>query len=229
MNLERLNINLGSVGGTKIKLHSSMVIFWGVITLLSLGQGLAGIITQFLVLLVIYTSVLVHELAHVTVARKLYKIPCPTIWLSPIGGMAMINANALVNPKVELTVSAAGPLCSLALGFAFWGANALDHNAATGLCCKVNFIIAFFNLIPAFPLDGGRIFRSVLTMVLQAWGPRKTSFGKAYNRSTRITVWVAVGFALIGVVVGLKTTQYEISVISVLVGLVAFAERSRLS
>ena len=113
----------------------------------------------------LFVSVVLHELSHSLVAIK-HGIPVREIDLFIFGGVAMIEEEA-PSPKVEFLVAAAGPLCSFTLGFLFYILAVLYpvddlFNGIINYLMFVNFALALFNLVPAFPLDGGRILRSII-------------------------------------------------------------------
>jgi len=115
--------------------------------------------------ILLFASVVLHELSHSLVAIK-HGIPVREIDLFIFGGVAMIEEEA-PSPKVEFLVAAAGPLCSFILGFLFYILALLYPvddllNGIINYLMLVNFALALFNLVPAFPLDGGRILRSII-------------------------------------------------------------------
>jgi len=188
--------NLGRVFGIQFRLHYTWFIIFALVTLslvapnwLSLPQWVIGVITSLL----FFTSVLAHELAHSLVAR-FYGITVKSITLFILGGVAQI-AREPTRPGVELKIATAGPACSLVIGGLFgliWlltkGVFAPVAEIA-GWLAIINVVLVVFNLIPGFPLDGGRVFRSLL------W-----YFTGNYKRSTQIAVRVGqgVGYTFIG-------------------------------
>ncbi|MCE9625208.1 MAG: site-2 protease family protein, partial [Deltaproteobacteria bacterium] len=116
----------------------------------------------------LFLSILFHELAHSLVGRH-YRLPMDGITLFIFGGVAEMRVEA-VSPRVEFLMSAVGPLASggLALVFFFLRHFAEAHEINRGLelifyyLGFMNLLLALFNLVPAFPLDGGRMFRSLL-------------------------------------------------------------------
>ena len=129
--------------------HNPIIyIFWGIISSIFL-----------------FISVLLHELAHSIVALK-FKIPVREIILFIFGGVAMMEDEA-PSPKVEFSVAIAGPIMSFLLGIIF-GIFAILYpyndllNGFLNYLMFVNFGIGLFNLVPAFPLDGGKILRSII-------------------------------------------------------------------
>ncbi len=121
----------------------------------------------FLGALLLFASIVVHELAHSLVARR-HGLPMKGITLFIFGGVAEMDSEP-PNAKAEFLMAAAGPLTSIAIGAIFygltWSAQGVWPVAAVGVLSYlywINWILAAFNLIPAFPLDGGRILRSAL-------------------------------------------------------------------
>jgi len=121
----------------------------------------------FATALLLFVSVLVHELAHALVARA-RGIPVERITLFIFGGVAEMRMEAR-RPIDEFVLTIVGPLASLTLAGVFWtatqGAMAAGSDPAVLLAAtlaQLNLILAVFNMVPAFPLDGGRVLRSVL-------------------------------------------------------------------
>ena len=131
-----------------------------------LGSGFYWLL-GFAAALLLFFSVLIHELAHATAARS-RGIPVERITLFIFGGVAEMRMQAK-RPRDEFVLTIVGPLSSLGLAGAFWG---IGHGAlaaggeASALLsftlARLNLILAVFNMVPAFPLDGGRVLRSVL-------------------------------------------------------------------
>jgi len=124
---------------------------------------LAGILASIGLLI----CVLLHELAHSLVAIKYFGVDISSITLFIFGGVSAFTGDA-VSPKQEFFVAIAGPLCSAALGGIFEGIGMAvrPKEELTGIAIwwlgTVNIILAVFNAIPAFPLDGGRILRAII-------------------------------------------------------------------
>src|SRR3989338_4582592 len=115
--------------------------------------------------LLLFISVLLHELAHSLVA-KAKRIPVRSITLFFFGGVAGITKEEM-KPSIELKMSLAGPLFSLILSGLFYllhqfNGGSIFLTAISFYLYQLNFILAIFNLIPGYPLDGGRAFRAVL-------------------------------------------------------------------
>jgi Zn-dependent protease/predicted transcriptional regulator len=139
----------------------------------------------------LFGSVVFHELFHSLVARR-HNLPMKGITLFIFGGVAQMGGEP-TSPKVEFLVAIAGPLSSIALGFIFWGIyraglNSMDPDTLgiLGYLAFINWVLAVFNLIPAFPLDGGRILRSAL------W-----HWKGDLRRATRIASSIGSGFGIL--------------------------------
>tara|TARA_R110002096_G_scaffold433381_2_gene651978 strand:+ start:20973 stop:21716 length:744 start_codon:yes stop_codon:yes gene_type:complete len=154
---------------------AAVLLFWG---------GLSGI---FVVLLA-FGSVILHELGHALAARKL-GVGVSSIELHFFGGVASLTSQPK-SANDEAIIAAAGPAVSFALaalGYALFAGTGL---AVFGLLGAVNLVIAIFNLLPALPMDGGRIFRALLS--------KRVGFTRATEVSVTISRVVAVGFGVVG-------------------------------
>ncbi|HEY3363735.1 MAG TPA: site-2 protease family protein [Symbiobacteriaceae bacterium] len=161
---------------------------WLFAILLALAAG-AGYTTEALILL---GSLAAHETAHLFVAWVL-GVQVEELVLTPLGGMARMDSALETDPQAETSVALAGPfqsffLAGLALfltGDRFW------DQRLVRFCFETNASLAFFNLIPALPLDGGRALRGLLA---QRWGYRRVTGWMA--RLGRLCGIVMVGTAL---------------------------------
>lgn len=117
----------------------------------------------------LFVTVLIHELAHSFTARA-NGLPVNTITLFIFGGVSNLTREPQT-PKIELLVAIAGPLASLVLSGIFYvlyiaaRSGPSEVYAVLGYLASVNLILAIFNLIPGFPLDGGRVLRAIIWMV----------------------------------------------------------------
>lgn len=146
--------------------------------------------------LLFFASIVVHELGHALTAAR-FGIGTRRITLSPIGGLAEIEREA-ETPAQEGAIAVAGPITSLLLGALFLGLYAIVRSfnvpfgGITVYLGWVNIALALFNLIPGYPMDGGRVLRAVVWAVT-----------KSYLRGTRVAAQVgalvAIGFVGIGV------------------------------
>ena len=192
---------IGRLFGIQVRLHYTWFIIFTLVTVslvypnwLNLFSWVMGIITSLL----FFASVLAHELAHSLVGRA-SGVPIKSITLFIFGGMAHMTREAK-RATEELKMAAAGPACSLAISGFFgllflWfrtqGALAPLADMARWLAL-VNVMLAVFNLIPGFPLDGGRVFRSLLW---QGTGN--------YTRSTIIATRVGQGVGYLFILGGI--------------------------
>jgi len=190
------NISLGRVFGIPLRLHYTWFIIFAWVTFLLVfsvadqtypieQRIILGILTSLL----FFASVITHELAHSILAIR-NNIPVKEITLFVFGGVSQITKEA-TSPRAELLIAIVGPLTSLALAGIFYGlylllAGTQQILAASSMqwLALINVILAVFNLIPGFPLDGGRIFRALV------W--QRTH---DYHRATRIATKVGQGIA----------------------------------
>jgi Zn-dependent protease len=115
--------------------------------------------------LLLFVSVFLHELSHALVAIE-HGVPVSGIRLHVFGGVSEMDAEP-PTPRAELLIAAVGPLTSFVIAALCYGLGQALHGppwvaALTGYLAAVNFIIALFNLVPGFPLDGGRLLRALL-------------------------------------------------------------------
>jgi Zn-dependent protease len=177
---------LGAILGFPVEINLSFLLLLAFV-FLAFG-GLPGVILMLLV----FGSVQLHELGHAVVARQL-GVRVSGIELSFFGGAAkMVQLPRTATH--ELLIAAAGPAVSLVLGGLGLGLGALTHVSLLSWLGWTNFVIAAFNLIPALPMDGGRILRALLT--------RRMDFVRATDAAVTVARVVAIGFVLWAVVGG---------------------------
>ena len=152
----------------------------------TLSGGMRYVVAAAFVVL-LYVSVLVHELSHSVVARG-YGLPVRRILLYPLGGISEIEREA-PTPGREFAVAGAGPALSLVLGAVGWGLAQLVPYGVTGALIRqlmvANVIVGLFNLLPGLPLDGGRMLRAVIWKIT-----------KRPTTATLAAAWVGRGLAL---------------------------------
>src|SRR6266852_8059494 len=204
-------IQIGRINGIPIFLHPSWFLIFALIAYSFVSEfdalhldipipqlwGL-GLMTSAL----FFGSLVFHEMAHSVIAKH-YKIPVVSITLFIFGGVARIGRDPS-RAIEEFNIAVAGPISSFLLAGGFGtvylaaGTNQVLQ-ALAGSLSLINLSLALFNLLPGFPLDGGRIFRAII------WG-----FTKDYSRSTRIAARsgqvVAYGLIALGAV--LAVTGY---------------------
>jgi Zn-dependent protease len=177
---------LGAMFGFPIEINLSFLMLLALV-FVAFG-GVAGVVIVCLA----FASVLLHELGHALVARRL-GVRVSGIELGFFGGAAkMIDMPRTSNH--EVAIAAAGPAVSLVLAGLGLGLGALTHFSLVSWLGWTNLIIALFNLIPALPMDGGRILRALLS--------RKMDFVRATDVSVKVARVAAIGFALFGLAYG---------------------------
>lgn len=145
---------------------------------------------------VFFASILLHEMSHSILARR-YGIPVSSITLFVFGGVSSLTKEP-ENARQEFWIAIVGPLTSIAIG-AFFGVlyfvlRSVDTGASdiSGHLALINIAIGIFNLIPGFPLDGGRVLRSIF------WSRKRNLVG-ATRLASRVGVAVAYGIMAVGV------------------------------
>jgi Zn-dependent protease len=170
------SINLFRIFGIQLSVHASFLLLLAYYAVEGWQDGgLAGLLWNVTLIVLFFACVVLHELGHSLTARR-YGVRVPRILLMPIGGMAEFDRIPR-KPSAELLITIAGPavnfvLVLLLLPF-FWKALWSDLPIAEytwgelGLQLLVaNLIMGLFNLLPVFPMDGGRIFRALLAIKL---------------------------------------------------------------
>ncbi len=197
-------LRIGRIFGIPIYLHASWFIIFALITL-SLGtqfnapgshwtdaqRWTLGVITSLL----FFASVVFHELSHSIVARH-YRIPVDSITLFVFGGLARIERDP-DSGRQEFNIAIAGPLSSLFLAGCFWLIAHFVHGSemitvAAGWLARINFLLALFNLVPGFPLDGGRVLRGIV------WGITGN-----FTRASQIASTSGRAFAYVMIFIGI--------------------------
>lgn len=205
------SLKLGKILGIPVRVHWTMLFL---VMLMSWGAGLLGLAAGLASLVLLFASIVAHELAHAMAARR-YGIDTTEILLLPLGGVAKI-AGEPATGKQEVVIALAGPAMSLGLA-ALTGVGAvlaapfpLLHGVLFALA-SANLMLGLFNLLPAFPMDGGRVLRGALR--------GRSGMLDATRTSAKVARWLAVPMALTGVLLG------NFSLV-LLAGFVWFAARS---
>ncbi len=154
------SIGIGKLFGIEIKLH------WTFIMLLLLTLFLSTLpppsLSLFAFIVILFTMVLLHELAHSLVSKH-YKIAVKKIILVPLGGMSIIDFEG-VEPRILARIAAAGPIASIVLAMVFGALYLYLPGGALGsfleLLFLINALLGIGNILPAFPLDGGKVLKN---------------------------------------------------------------------
>lgn len=198
------SLKLFSVRGISIRMHATfpLILIWAAVQFGVLsGGGVPGAVFGVIVVSLLFVIVTLHELGHSFAALN-YGVPVEQIVLLPIGGVAQLK-EIPENPVQELVIAVAGPAVNFALAVLF-GAVALAFNISLSNVVEIftrapeitfesiflytfyyNLFLAVFNLLPAFPMDGGRILRALLATRIR------------YSRATAVAVSIGRGIAFL--------------------------------
>lgn len=206
------SLKLFSVRGIDVRLHFTfpLILFWAAFQFGAAGGSMSSALFGVIAVSLLFVLVTLHEFGH-SFAAMHYGVPVKQIVLSPIGGVAQLQ-HIPDNPVQEFVISIAGPAVNfviavlmalfipiLGLGVtdfmtALSGTAGLTITAVFAYVFAYNIFLALFNLIPAFPLDGGRVFRSLLAM--------KLDYGQATNIAATVGKAFAVMMGLYGLLNG---------------------------
>ncbi len=191
MRREGFSLRMGSVAGIPIRLHGSLLAAIGLFLVLRPTPGLSGVAMVLLGAVALFGSVLAHELGHALAARRL-GLRTADISLYPFGGIARL-VDLPRTARQELIVAVAGPLVSAALAglsllLALLAGPSGALRGGLELLAGINLTLTLFNLLPALPMDGGRVLRALLAS--------RMGFARATETSSGIGRWLA--FAMIG-------------------------------
>src|SRR5580692_9311164 len=212
------SLKIASVFGIELRINLSFLLLLGFFWFRFYQEGgLSGALQGVLYILILFACVTLHEFGHAFAARG-FGIKTRDITLYAIGGVARLN-RIPEKPWQELVVAVAGPLVNVVIAAALFlvmhvssGFQEVDllENPRIALLDKVawaNVLLILFNLIPAFPMDGGRVLRALLAMVTP------------YARATQIAAWIGQGLAVVFVILGFKYNAILIFIgISIFIG-----------
>ncbi|MCB0582358.1 MAG: site-2 protease family protein [Phaeodactylibacter sp.] len=201
------SLKIARIAGINVYLHWTFLILlaWIFISSLNAGQNTTEAFTGVAFVVALFACVVLHEFGHALTARR-YGIQTQRITLLPIGGLAMLEKMP-EKPRQELAVALAGPAVNVVIAIVLF-----IYIKASGLSLPtsqledpsqitlgkyflpnllfVNVLLFAFNLIPAFPMDGGRVLRALLSM--------KYDRATATNIAARIGQFLAIGFVFFG-------------------------------
>jgi len=192
----RFSIKVASVFGTEVRIHVYFLLLlaWYWFRGYQIA-GLPGAIQAVLFILALFACVLLHEFGHAFAARA-FGIRTPDITLWPFGGLARLN-RIPDTPWQEIVVALAGPLVNVVIAAALFfliqgsaGLQEIEHLESPRIAFLaklliINVWLVLFNLIPAFPMDGGRVLRALLAMAMP------------YTTATLIAARIGQGIAIL--------------------------------
>ncbi len=202
---KKWSLYLGSVSGIKLYIHWSflIIIVWIFLMYFRMGHGFRAGMEGVAFILVLFACVVLHELGHALTAKR-FKVLTRDITLYPIGGIASLESMP-AEPLQELQVTLAGPAVNVVIGVLLWiylkvtdqmpdlaairSGNMFNLPFAFNIM-YANIVLAVFNLIPAFPMDGGRVLRSLLALKIDQM--------KATEIAARIGQFLAILFVFFG-------------------------------
>lgn len=221
------SLYIGSVAGIPIYLHVTFLLLLAVIAFAPKEKGEA-LFGGLALVIAVFASVALHELGHALMAR-LFGIKTDDIVLYPIGGVARLRS--MGENLQEFWIALAGPAVNVAIASTIaiylyfsgrWSA-ALNVEVVDSLAARtlpeflerlmvINVVLVLFNMVPAFPMDGGRVLRSLLTMVVSK------------ERATSIAASIGQALAIVFVLVGLVAGQVFLMIIGIFVFMAAGQE-----
>jgi Zn-dependent protease/predicted transcriptional regulator len=191
------SLKIGEYKGIPVKIHATflLIIIWVAASYWMQGHDVNTTIQGIIFVLALFACVVLHEFGHALMAQK-YHIKTRDITLLPIGGVARLERMP-DDPKQELWVALAGPAVNVVIAaiiyFGMMLTNAFEPISSLkmtsgsfwGRLMMVNIFLVAFNILPAFPMDGGRVLRSILAMRMD------------YTRATQIAANIGQGMALL--------------------------------
>ena len=215
---------IGRFAGTEIKVHLTFLIlvaFWAFAGYQE--DGGAGAMRASVMLLSLFACVVLHEFGHILMAKR-FGVRTPDVILLPIGGVARLE-RIPSEPRQELLIAIAGPAVTLAIALLCFLALSLDgapprlgwletDQTLVDFLFRANVLLLGFNLIPAFPMDGGRVLRAVLASRM------------GLVRGTRVAATLGQALAMVGGLYGLTRGAPVLALIAFFVFLGAGAEAS---
>jgi len=216
------SLRIGTVAGTGVFLHWSFLLLFGWLFISQVFEyGFIAALQALLFIGTVFLCVTLHEIGHATMARQ-FGIRTQDITLLPIGGVARL-CRIPEEPKKELLIALAGPVvnvviaASLYAGMLISGLNvlpiegSLTESSYLSSIFWFNVVVVAFNMLPAFPMDGGRVFRALLA--------RRRSHVEATQSAARIGQTIAIAFVFIGLM-----SNWLLAIVGVFVFLGATAE-----
>ncbi len=197
----RWSLSIGTISGTAVRVHITFLLFLGWIFAADYASGGPDEAwTGLLFMVLLFACVLAHEFGHIFTARA-FGVSTPNVTLLPIGGVAQLE-RIPEEPRQEFLIAIAGPAVNVVIAFGLvlagahlnGGALASVDSAQISMVdrlANVNLFLAVFNMIPAFPMDGGRVLRALLASRM------------GYTRATEVAAATGQGVAFLLGFIGL--------------------------
>lgn len=215
---------IGTWAGISVFVHWTFIIMMGgfFVFFLMKGGSLVAALSAVALVAAAFGCVILHEYGHALMARR-FNIPTLDITMYPIGGIARLKGMP-EDPKQEFLIAIAGPLVNVAIAGVLYVINSAQGRAmdldlvlgsqttVLGLLMWMNIAMAAFNMLPAFPMDGGRVLRAGLASKI------------GYSRGTQIAGMVGMGMAVIFATVGILNFNFVLVFIAIFVFLGAKQE-----
>jgi Zn-dependent protease len=224
---------IGTFRKIEVKIHSSFAIAIGWVIYhfgWSTGGGFGGVVYGLVLMTLVFGCVILHEFGHSLMAQE-YGVKVRNITLFPFGGAAFIEQMP-IRSRSEMLITIAGPVVNVAIAFAllpiivlmgiFNGSSSvgdyihyLDEASLGGLIVYLffaNVTLFLFNLLPAFPMDGGRLIRAALASVMSR------------ERSTAIAVGLGVAAAIAMFIAGVWLRDFALPLVAIFILVAAYGE-----
>src|SRR6185503_19517713 len=197
---------LGRIAGIALYVHATFLLLlaWVAISEYQSSHDAAAAARGVIFVLAVFAMVVLHELGHALAARR-YGVKTRDITLLPIGGVARLERMPR-EPKQELWVAIAGPLVNVAIAITLFillvairlskSTFLASQDSFITLLMRINLFLIAFNLLPAFPMDGGRVLRALLARRLE------------YVRATRIAARIGQVMAIFFILAGLYSLVF---------------------
>ncbi len=217
------SFRLARIMGTDVKVHVTFLLLLAFRAFERYSsQGQAAAVFETILMVAVFACVLLHEFGHILMARH-YGIRTPDVILLPIGGLARLE-RLPDKPREEFWIALAGPAVTLVIALALFAGLTLSGplsmpeeaevstRAFLMLLAVINGFLLGFNLIPAYPMDGGRVLRAALASRM------------GMVKATRIAARVGQGFAMVGGIYGLMQGEAMFMLIAAFVFFAASSE-----
>lgn len=193
--------------GIDIHLDLSFIIYVGILLLFAHSFGL--------LILAVYFCVFLHELGHVYAFRKISNIDCDNIVMTFLGGMAELkhpDYNYLEefekyldkNPKIELFGTLSGPFVNFLIAIVLFGCYLISNDPTTFLFVKINLMLGIFNFLPAYPMDGGRVLKSICSIYkVNKFTIRNISLAGSILAGLIMITWGVISFNIMLIIIAL--------------------------